>query len=1072
MQNLTGYPSLLPSWGGFRTLFFYMNIKQTAFFLAVSVLFTLTGYSEPAVAAAAGNGSGDPWNRAVALRDQGDLSAARKQFERFLQQWPGDRRAPAAKQAIGDIYFEQGKDRKAFEAYEELIQNYYTGLKDYDSVLNNQYEIARREVNRKRMAWMFGGYTSPERAIPYLESILQNAPQWSRAPEMQFQIGEAYRKNENYPEAVAAYTTVEYRYPDSPFTEQAAFAKVQCLKEMVCSTPYSDAFREQAAAAAANFAAVYPESEQLDAVNSFSAELAEMAAQRDFEIAAFYERVPETTKKNAARIYYEKVIREHSGTDYAARAEDRLRALFSSDDAAKGEIDLLAGKKKVYPERGPLPERMTEDKEAVEMTADRMEYEGNVLVGEGNVAVQQQGASLQADRVAVNPDTGEITASGNVLMFHEDTKWEGEKLVYNFKTKEGDFGKSDIVFESAYISAERTVRVSTNTFMMYNATITTCEGDDPLVYAKAETVEVMDEDKPSGLFIKARKVTFYMGDVPVFYTPYWHRHLGYRVFTFTVGHSGRLGAFFKGRWELHPAEGYISNTHLDYFHERGVGIGQELKWHKNDKNLLKKEKEKAEKEGAGEDGEEEDEEGEEPDWGTMGRVLAYHINDSNPQESTDTPAEEAQVDSSRFRISASHDHEFSDSLYFMGELNYLSDPFVLEDFFHEEFRRYANPENYAVLQYSTNHYAASLRVDRRLNDFYTTINRMPAADYDWYLNRIGESKYFFESENSLSFLEKQHSGFDQRRDANPDAMDPVERITPPDYRSLRLDTYNPVYMPMRYKEYLNVIPRAAYRGTWYSDTKDGGMGLRNIFEFGTLTSYKAHKILTEENGWWGSGLRNVVEPYADYLYRFEPNLRPDELHWFDEVDQLDAANEVRFGVRNFLQTKRGEKRITNFLESDVFTSLRFDPLEDENTLGPLEAEVDLRLTDNFYIQSDLEFEWEEGEFRDYNIRGTYRAEDHSYYSLSYRFLNDEYSIFTPHVWLFPEEKWSYQFYAQYDSMMGKFRDREILVNRRFDCVTLGTGLRVDDDNEITIYLQFWLTGHPGLGIGSGAGRGR
>jgi LPS-assembly protein len=1074
-----------------------MKIKQTAFFLAVSILFTLTGYSAPEVAA--GSDAQAQWNRADTLRAQGDLRAARKAFERFVKQWPEDPKAPAAKQAVGDIYLQQGKDSKAFEAYESLIQSYYTGVKDYDKVLEVQYEIAQRVMTRERMSWLFGGYTSPERAVPYLESILKNAPQWERAPEMQMQIGEAYRLNEKYHDAIAAYTTLEYRYPDSPLAEKAAVAKIQSLQELVRSTPYSEDIRAQAQIAANVFAATYPESENLKSVSRFEQELGTLAAKRDFEIAGFYERVPVPEQKDAARMYYEKVIRDHEGTVYAKQAAVRLRVMAGAGAAAGGvSAPLEDGSSATNrPDRGPLPERLTQDEEAIEMTADRMEYEGSVLVGEGNVAVQQEGTTLQADRMTVNPDTGdmtasgnvvllqekssiqaermtmnqktgEITASGNVVVLQDGASWKGEELVYNFKTQVGDFGESDIYFEPAFIVAEHTERISTNEFLMYNARITTCEGDDPLIYAMAEEVRVLDEDKPSGLFVKAKKVTFYVGKVPVFYTPVWNRHLGYRVWTFVLGYGGDYGAFVKARAELHPKEGYIANSHFDYYSNRGVGLGQDLKW-RLDEKPTKAELARAAAEAAGEEFDEEEHyKSEEPEYGLLGDLKTYYINDSSPYESADTAAEKAQVDSTRYRISFDHQDEINDSTYFMTRLNYLSDPFVLEDFFVEEFHEYANPENYAVLQYATNDYAASVRVDQRLNDFYTTVNRLPAVDYDRYLKRIGESRYFFESENNVGYYGKQYSDFDQILDSDEDATNDADRVTLPDYNSLRMDTYNTAYMPMRYKEFLNVIPRAAYRGTWYSETAYGGSAnLRNIFELGTLTSFKAYKTLTQNEGFYGQGLHSVVEPYADYTYRFKPNLEPDDLYWFDEVDQLDAANEVQFGVRNFIQTKRGEKRIANFFESDVFTTLRFDPLEDENTMGPLEADATLRLTDHFYLKTDFEFEWEEAEFSSYNFSGSYQSENQNLYSLSYRYVQDDYMLITPRVLYRLNEKWFYDLYAQYDVELGEWRDRSVKINRTFDCLSVGVGARIDDDDETTIYLQCWLTGFPGSAIGPG-----
>lgn len=1000
-----------------------MKIKQFSFFVVVSILFSLTGYAEPLPYKESRTGnylylnpfrhkpasSAEHWEYATSLRDQGKTSAAIKQYEILLKRWPDSPQSAAAKQAVGDLYFKEGKNKEAFDAYEELIQSYYTGLKNYDMILENQYAIAQREMTRRRMKFLFGGYTAPERAVPYLESIIRNAPQWERAPEMQFQIGEAYRRNGDLELAVEAYTTVEYRYPDSPFAEKAAWAKMESLKKLVEKTPYSVDMRERAQLAVQLFVANYPDSDKVIEADHFADELAERAAQHDFEVGGFYERVPFPDQVESSRIYYEKVISEHAETDYASSATERLRVLFPVHEEGQVVMVSTNGAAGVeHMERGPLPERLVEDEDAIEVTADRMEYEGDMLIGEGNVALQQEGASLQADHVSVNPETGDITATGNIVMLREGNRWTGEDLLYNFKTKEGTFGESDMYFEPVYITAEKTERVGTNEFLMTNARITTCSGDKPLVYAKAREVSIIDENKPSGRFIKAKDVTFYVGKVPVFYTPIWERHLGYRIFTFSVGYGGRLGVFIMGRAELHPTDWLTTNTHLDLYSSRGLGLGQDFKW-------------------TTESG--------------KGHFKTYYINDGDPYDSDDNVGDMALIDSNRYRVRLDHREQLNETTYFQTEFNYLSDPDVLDDFFNDEFRQEANPENYAVVQHATDDYAASLRVDKRLNDFYTSVNRMPELSADLYRSQIGESPFYFQSDNSLGFFEMVNS----------------ETNSLNDYSATRFDTYNQLLLPMRVKEFFNIIPRAAYRGTWYSGTPGGSAEYRSVFELGTLAAFKARKVLTEKSGFYGTGLRHILEPYADYSYRYASGVETNDLYQFDEIDTFGDRNEVRFGLRNFIQTKRGAKRIVNFLDADLYTAYRLDPLDDGNEFGPVDADLQMLLTDHFRIQSDLEYDMYDASFNRYNARLKYQTDDLSEYAFEYRYLSDTRSLYAASVDLFPNDDWSYQFLARYDTTFGEWRDRRVMVNHKFDCVGMGVGFKMDEDDELTLWFQLWLT---------------
>jgi len=828
---------------------------------------------------------------------------------------------------------------------------------------------------------------------------------------------------------------------------------------LVRSTPYSLDLREQAKLAVDLYASVYPDSEHGFEVETFGRALYNSFARATYEIGDFYERVPLPPRNDSARIYYEKVIEQYGGTEYAVMAAERLRVFFPGSVAPDGSLvlpkifptpeDVLDVEGKALTNRPTwrLPERMIDDSDAIEVTADRMEYQGDLLIAEGRVALQKQGASLRADHVTVNHKTGQVIARGNILMLRDDNLWEGQELVYNYKTKQGDFGESSMYFEPIYITAEDSKRISTNELIMYNALITTCEGENPILYVKAKEVRIIEkEHEDGGTLIKAKNVTFYMGKVPIFYTPRWQRHLGYRVFSFVAGHSGRLGAFLMTRAELHPADWLTSNTHLDYYSSRGVGLGQDFTWR------IEEEAEGVVINGVVTNG---------IVTNGFGSIETYYINDSDPLSSARTSVEEQLTDSTRYRVKMDHHHKFDDETYFITKVHYLSDPLVLKDYFPEEYRDSANPENYAVLQRATADYAAGLRVDKRLNDFYTTVDRIPELDFDWYRAQIKESPWYFENDSSAAFL--------QQLNGDPDATYRGTN-TPPalsDYDSFRLDTYNRVFRPVRIKEFYNLIPRAAYRGTWYSDTVGGSAELRNVLELGALANFKAYKTLNEKSGFYGDGLRHIFEPYVDYNYRPEPNVTPAELFQFDEIDSIGKENIFRFGMRNFIQTKRGESgtRVANFLDVDLFTSYQLEKDGDEEDFGPLEGDMELSLTDHFNIQSDFEYDWYASEFKDFNARFNLRTEDMSEYGVAYRFVNGDRTLFSPYARLFPEEKWSYEFQLQYDSQNSKWYERQFIVRRRFDCTTLGVGLDIDDENEATLWFQFWLNAFPGVGMG-------
>ena len=181
----------------------------------------------------------EQWEHANATRDKGDLKQAESRMRYLYRRWPNSKEAPWAARARADMLFERKKWKDAFKAYQLLIDNYPSRMEQYDEVLERQFDIAVKIMNRKRLRWIFGGYRAPEYAVDYYEDIIRNGPQWSRAPEAQFMIGKCNQDAKQYELAVSAYGILGYRYPDSSYAEEAAWQQIQCLSSLRKEFPNS-----------------------------------------------------------------------------------------------------------------------------------------------------------------------------------------------------------------------------------------------------------------------------------------------------------------------------------------------------------------------------------------------------------------------------------------------------------------------------------------------------------------------------------------------------------------------------------------------------------------------------------------------------------------------------------------------------------------------------------------------------------------------------------------------------------------------------------------------------------------
>lgn len=699
----------------------------------------------------------------------------------------------------------------------------------------------------------------------------------------------------------------------------------------------------------------------------------------------------------------------------------------------------------------------------VEIHADQLEYEAGQrrLTGRGHVVVMRGADLLRADQVVFRTDTQDTSAQGNVVLERSGSMWRGEKMNYNFNTRLGDFGAFEYFTDPYYIRAQESRQVSSNEFVMKNALFTTCEGDRPLVYMRAREARIVNDVR-----LRARGVLLFIGGVPFFYLPYLSRRLDDLGWEFIPGRSGRSGYFLLSAYTFRVSSNVLSTTHIDYRSERGWAGGQDLTWGRS---------------------------------GTSPRGLAtvYYAYDQKPFKDEQEEQEWGSlVETNRYRLRLSDVRNFSPRDYLITEVNYLSDPRVIEEFFNDEFRLQSQPENRISLIHQANRFTASLTLNKRLNDFYVNVNRLPEARLDIPRMQIGDTPFYYESFNGAAWLQREYP---KGQESN-------------NYDSIRFDSSHTVYYPTRHFGFLNVTPRGGYRATYYSTTYDTtyvtnqtavivsnivvGLtnsvesrsreeaGLRNLYEAGVEVSFKAFKVINESPiGRDFHGLRHVVEPYAKHTYIPEPNLRPGALPQFDDVDALDIRNDIYFGVRNKLQSKRWStgvlplqpasvlgttpsllqptgQSVHDFLDVGVFTFYRLDPQPLENQFSDVFFDARLRLVDWLPVDAWATLDPYEGEVTEARVEvALLDLVDSSRLALQYLYRKDKRNQMSAEVNLFPYDRWSFRVYTRFNLDLSELEEQGYFVEHKTSCLGVGAGYKkVDEDDQI--WFQVWLTAFP------------
>ncbi len=265
------------------------------------------------------------WEYARETQNKGRLKKADRRMLYLVRRWPNSKEAPWAQRARADMLNARGKFKEAFREYQYLIDNYSSRMRDYDSVLESQFSIAVDIMKQRRMRWFFGGYRAPEYSVDYFEDVIRNGPQWMRAPEAQFLIGQSYQQAKDMELAISAYAVLGYRYPDSSFSEESAWQQILCLDTLRRDFPNSLDVLDRQLTSTTVFLTTYPKSKHKSDIIRLRNNLYEVKAKKAFDEAAFYAKVPK--KPESAIIYYEQMMKEYPKSKLVPDAEKRIAEL-------------------------------------------------------------------------------------------------------------------------------------------------------------------------------------------------------------------------------------------------------------------------------------------------------------------------------------------------------------------------------------------------------------------------------------------------------------------------------------------------------------------------------------------------------------------------------------------------------------------------------------------------------------------------------------------------------------------------------------------------------------------------
>ncbi len=427
-----------------------------------------------------------------------------------------------------------------------------------------------------------------------------------------------------------------------------------------------------------------------------------------------------------------------------------------------------------------------------------------------------------------------------------------------------------------------------------------------------------------------RDAWVHLFDVPVLWVPYWYYPLN-------TDYGLRVLPGYTSKWGGYLLTGYVydiwnegkgkgpslgGSTYADFRTRNGFALGQAVRW-----NLA--------------------------DYG-RGKFKVYHAWDLDEDRYDDRWSDHkhnyrnwgSDVDRERYGLRLEHSADLTERDTLRAQATYFSDSWFRRDFYRNEERGESIPVNEVSYEHRELDWSTGLSASGPLNDFYSGTARLPEGWFAVNPQPIWDLPVNYESQTRAGYLNRDYAEY---RGASDDMFRYVPYIGPDgraaDYQAFRADSSHRVSIPFKIWDFLSVVPRATYHGTYWSDSgsraafadersKASGDGLyRNIAEFGFTAAARG-------SAWLNDAWRHTLEPYLDYSYQVVDTTSSGKRRAY-VFDGYDGATEwldqfgfegrglpynwhgVRPGIRNLFQHTDEHGIPRTVFDADLYAAIPF-----------------------------------------------------------------------------------------------------------------------------------------------------
>lgn len=217
----------------------------------------------------------------------------------------------------------------------------------------------------------------------------------------------------------------------------------------------------------------------------------------------------------------------------------------------------------------------------VKIKADTISYDKgmDLLQASGNVEIRWDQFTLLSDSALVRQGENEAVAEGKVNLLRGDDILKSDRIRLNYQTEQGEADNGDLFIKQRNfrMRGARFIKTGKEEYRLERGSFTTCDGEKPSWKFTASNLELAVND-----YAKGTNAVFYVGDIPVFYTPYImfpvksERQSG---FLFSRVGSSTIKGFYLDvpyYWAITPSQDITVD--LDGQTKRGLGVGIDYRY--------------------------------------------------------------------------------------------------------------------------------------------------------------------------------------------------------------------------------------------------------------------------------------------------------------------------------------------------------------------------------------------------------------------------------------------------------------------------------------------------------------